>query len=51
MLDKFDINIDILSIKNKGNKKIFINQYKNICTQQNHCFASVRVECIYIMTR
>ena len=27
MLDKLNINIDTLSIKNNGNKKIF-NQYK-----------------------
>jgi len=28
MLDKLKINIDTLSIKNNGNEKIFINQYK-----------------------
>ena len=49
MLDKFNINIDTLSIKNNGNEKIFL-LIQNICTQQNHCFASVYVECIIIMT-
>ena len=28
MLDKLNINIDKLSIKNNGDKKILINQYK-----------------------
>ena len=28
MLEKLNINIDKLSIKNNGNKIIFINQYK-----------------------
>ena len=28
MLDKLNINIDKLSIKNNENEKIFINQYK-----------------------
>ena len=28
MLDKLNSNINTLSIKNNGNKKIFINQYK-----------------------
>ena len=28
MLDKFNSNIATLSIKNNGNKKIFIDQYK-----------------------
>ena len=28
ILDKLNINIDILSIKNNRNEKIFINQYK-----------------------
>ena len=28
MLDKLNINIDSLSIKNNGNERIFINQYK-----------------------
>ena len=28
MIYKLNINIDILSIKNNGNEKIFINQYK-----------------------
>ena len=28
MLDKLNIDIDKLSIKNNGSEKIFINQYK-----------------------
>ena len=28
MLDKLKINIDTLNIKNNGNERIFINQYK-----------------------
>jgi len=50
MLDILNIIIDTLSIKNNGNEKIF-QLIQNICTQQNHCFASVCAECIIIMTR
>jgi len=48
MLDILNIIIDTLSIKNNGNEKIF-QLIQNICTQQNHCFASVCAECIIIL--
>ena len=39
-----------IGLKIKGNKEILIINLR-ICTQQNHCFASGCVECLFIMTR
>ena len=47
MLDKLSINLDKLIIE-KWEMRNFYLPIQNICTQQNHCFASVCAECIII---